>query len=238
MNIMVAIFVVLFVVLAMTIDALVRRKQPAVVIAMVRREIPLPGGLFLDAGHTWTALDPSGRIRVGMDDLVRAAIGRADKVELPEPGTEIQQGQPLFTVVSGGRRAVIAAPMDGIVRSVNSTLIENPAALARDPYHRGWICSLSPKNLAASLRNLKVAEEGVEWLRKERERFDGFIASQAWRGVVPGAVMPDGGKPADGVLNYLGDEAWAAFGSQFLAPPPSPLAQVGRGRGLDAPDAK
>jgi glycine cleavage system H lipoate-binding protein len=169
---------------------------------------------------------------------VRAAIGRADKVELPEPGTEVQQGQPLFTIVSGGRRAAIAAPMDGIVRSVNSALVENPAALARDPYHRGWICSLSPKNLGASLRKLKVAEEGVEWLHKERERFDGFIASQAWRAVVPGAVMPDGGRPADGVLNYLDDEAWAAFGRQFLAPAPSLPAAEGRGEGPDSPGAK
>ncbi len=233
---MVAIFVVLFVVLAMTIDALVRRKQPASTLVMVRREIPLPGGLFLDAGHTWTALDPSGRIRVGLDDLVRAAIGRADKVELPEPGTEVLEGQPLFTIVSGGRRATIAAPMDGIVRSVNSALVESPAAVARDPYHRGWICSLSPKNLGASLRKLKVAEEAVEWLRKERERLDGFIASQAWRAVVPGSVMPDGGKPADGVLNYLGDEAWAEFGRQFLAPPPA--LPPGEDRGPDAPGAK
>ena len=234
---MVAIFVVLFVVLAMTIDALVRRNKPAVALAMVRREIPLPGGLFLDAGHTWTALDPSGRIRVGMDDLVRAAIGHADKVELPEPGTEVLQGQPLFTIISGGRRATITAPMDGIVRSVNSVLVESPGAIGRDPYHRGWICSLSPKNLGASLRNLKVAEEAVAWLHNERERLDGFIASQAWRAVVPGSVMPDGGKPADGVLNYLDDEAWAAFGHEFLAHPSLPAGE-GRGIGLDAPGAK
>ncbi len=215
---MVAIFVVLFIVLAMTIDALVRRGQAAPIPAEVRREIPLPGGLFLDTGHTWTALEPSGRIRVGLDDLIRAAIGRADKVELPEPGTEVRQGEPLFTLIHGGRRAVIAAPVDGIVRSVNPALAENAAALSRDPYRKGWICALSPKNLAASLRNLKVAEEATEWLRKERDRFQEFVASQAFRSAVPGMVMPDGGKFADGALNCLDDEAWAAFHREFLTP--------------------
>ncbi len=214
---MVAIFVVLFIVAAMTIDALVRRREPAPALA-VRREIPLPAGLFLDTGHTWTALEPSGRIRVGADDLVRAAIGHADKVELPQPGAEVQKGQPLFTLVSGERRAVVASPVDGVVRSVNPALAENGATLARDPYRRGWICALSPKNLGASLRNLKVAEEAGEWLRKERERFDEFAASQAWRSAVPGTAMADGGKPADGFLNSLDDEAWAAFGREFLAP--------------------
>jgi glycine cleavage system H lipoate-binding protein len=218
MNIMVAIFVVLFIVLAMMIDALVRRKKAAPELFAVRREIPLPGGLFLDTGHTWTALEPSGRIRVGADDLVRAAIGHADRVELPMPGIEVKQGQPLFTLVTGERRAVIASPVDGVVRSVNPSLAENGASVARDPYRRGWICALSPTNLGASLRKLKVAEEAVEWLRKERERFEEFAASQAWRNAVPGTAMADGGKPADGILNYLDDEAWAAFGREFLAP--------------------
>jgi glycine cleavage system H lipoate-binding protein len=218
MNIMVAIFVVLFIVLAMTIDAIVRRRAPAPALSAVRREIPLPGGLFLDTGHTWTALEPSGRIRVGADDLVRAAIGHADKVELPEPGMEVRQGQPLFTLVTGERRAVIASPVDGVVRSVNPALAENGASLARDPYRRGWICALSPKNLGASLRKLKVAEEAVEWLGKERERFEEFAASRIWRNAVPGTAMADGGKPADGILNYMDDEAWAAFGREFLEP--------------------
>ena len=215
---MVAIFVVLFIVLAMTIDAIVRRRAPAPALLAVRREIPLPGGLFLDTGHTWTALEPSGRIRVGADDLVRAAIGHADKVELPEPGMEVKQGQPLFTLVTGERRAVVASPMDGVVSSVNPALAENAASLARDPYRRGWICALSPKNLGASLRKLKVADEAVDWLGKERERFEEFAASRIWRNAVPGIAMADGGKPADGILNYMDDEAWAAFGREFLEP--------------------
>ncbi len=215
---MVAIFVVLFIVLAMTIDTVIRRKAPAPAPIAARREIPLPGGLFLDTGHTWAALEPSGRIRIGADDLVRAAIGHADKVELPAPGTEVQKGQPLFTLVNGGRRAVIASPVDGIVRSVNPALAEDGASVARDPYRRGWICALSPKNLSASLRNLKVAEEAVEWLRNERERFDEFAAARIWRNAVPGTAMADGGKPADGILNHLDDDAWETFGREFLAP--------------------
>lgn len=214
---MVAIFVVLFIVLAMTIDALLRRKAVPALNA-VRREIPLPGGLFLDTGHTWTALEPSGRLRIGADDLVRAAIGHADKVELPRPGMEVKEGEPLFTLVTGERRAVIASPFDGVVRSVNPALAEDGATLGRDPYRRGWICALSPKNLGASLRKLKVAEEAVAWLRNERERFDEFAAARTWRNAVPGTAMADGGKPADGILNYLDDESWAAFGREFLAP--------------------
>lgn len=214
---MVAIFVVLLVLAALTVDSILRRLAPASVIAAIRREIPLPGGLFLDTGHTWTALEPSGRVRVGLDDLIRAAIGKADRVEFPQPGTEVQRGDPLFALVCGGRRAVIEAPMDGVVGSVNPELAESATALAHDPYRKGWICALSPKNLGAALSHLKVAEEAKEWLAKERQRFDDFAAAQAWRSMVPGTAMADGGKPADGILDFLDDEAWAAFGRDFLA---------------------
>jgi glycine cleavage system H protein len=223
MIVMVAIFVVLFILLALAIDALVHRKEPAPAITPVRFETPLPGGLFLDSGHLWTALEPSGRIRVGVDDLVRAAMGRVDKLELPAPGTKVKRGEPLFTAVQGEHRAVFAAPVDGVVGSVNPVLAGSLADLTIDPYRRGWICSLSPKNLGAALRRWKVAEEAAEWLRQERERFDAFVASHAWRSAVPGTVMADGGKPADGILLHLDDKAWEAFGREFLAGDVTPV---------------
>jgi glycine cleavage system H protein len=215
---MVAIFVVLFVLLALAIDSIVRRMEPAVV-AAVRREIPLPGGLFLDTGHTWSALEPSGRIRIGMDDLVRAAIGKADKVELPEPGKEVRRGDPLFTLYRGGRRIVLNAPLDGVVKAVNPDLAESASALEHDPYRKGWICALSPANLGAALKNFRIASEASDWIHCERDRFDNFVAARAWAAGVPGTAMADGGKPADGILEHLHEEAWTAFGREFLAAP-------------------
>ena len=222
---MVAIFVVLFVLLALAIDSIVRKMQPAAVLA-VRREIPLPGGLFLDEGHTWAALEPSGRVRVGLDDLVRAAIGKADRVELPEPGKEIRKGEPLFTLVRNGRRAVLSAPMDGVVRAVNEELAESPAAVEHDPYRKGWICALSPANLGSALSRFRIATDAKEWLKNERDRFDNFVAEQAWKSAVPGTAMADGGKPADGILDYLHDDAWKVFGREFLKNPEDPSARV------------
>ena len=105
-------------------------------------------GLFLDSGHTWTALEPSGRIRVGLDDLVRGAVGRIDKLELPEPGTEVKRGQPLFALVQGGRRAALPSPVDGVVRSVNPLVAETAGPVAADPYYKGWVCALRRRTWA------------------------------------------------------------------------------------------
>ena len=226
---MVAIFVVLFVLLALVIDSIVRRMEPAVVLA-VRREIPLPGGLFLDSGHTWAALEPSGRIRVGMDDLVRAAIGKADSIELPEPGKEVRRGDPLFSLVRGGRRVVLNAPLDGVVRAVNPDLAESASALEHDPYRKGWICALSPASLGTALKNFRIAADANDWLHRERGRFDDFVTARAWASTVPGVAMADGGKPADGILDHLHDEAWTAFGREFLAAPGAGSGETGTDR--------
>ena len=167
-----------------------------------------------------------GFLEVGNDDFVYARVPwrgpvLSDSRKGPRPHRGTRSTLPFWTTGDGhfsvGYRADILAGGGAGARATRfHELAENGASLARDPYRRGWICALSPKNLGASLRKLKVAEEAVEWLRNERERFDEFAAARTWRNAVPGTAMADGGKPADGIMNYLDDEAWAAFGREFL----------------------
>jgi glycine cleavage system H protein len=227
---MVAILVVLFIVISLTVNFFVERSAarnapPVAALPPARREIPLPRGLFLDGGHTWAALEPSGRVRLGLDDLARSALGRADSVEIPRPGTEIRRGQPLFTVVQGQRRATFSSPIDGVLASVNGLLAAHPETLARDPYQKGWVLALLPKNLGASLRNLFVADEAARWLAGERERFEAFVSGRLRLAPQLGAVMPDGGRPVDGVLQHLDDDSWNAFTRDFLSRHDTPVAE-------------
>lgn len=94
--------------------------------------VTAPAGLFLDAGHTWLGLEPSGLARVGVDDLARRALGRLDAVDLPEPGTRVRRGETLFSVRQGDRVAAFAAPVDGVVAAVNDDLRGAPEAVEAD----------------------------------------------------------------------------------------------------------
>ena len=223
---MVALFVILTTVVCVMADSIVQwakaKKEagaPApdrLVPAYAFEDVSAPAGVFLDPGHTWTHLTHSGTAHVGVDGFAQKLMGRIDGVELPAVGAEVRRGDKLFAIRQGERTAAFNAPIDGVVKAVDEALTRHPEAINADPYAMGWICSLSPKNLAANLRRLRVAEEAKSWLKDEVERFQEFFAARPLKNMALGQVLQDGGQPTGGVLEMMDDETWNLFAEQFL----------------------
>ena len=225
---MVALFVILTIVVCVMADSVVqwaKAKKEAgaeapgrMVPAYAFENVTAPAGVFLDPGHTWVHLTHSGTAHLGLDAFVQKVIGRIDGVELPAVGEEVHRGDKLFAIRQGERTAVFNAPIDGVVTTVDETLARHPEAIGADPYAMGWICSISPKNLAANLKRLRIAEEAKSWLAGEVERFQEFFAARPLENTALGQVLQDGGLPTGGVLELMDDETWKLFGEQFLRP--------------------
>jgi len=222
---MVALFVILTIVVCVMADSVVQwakaKKEGAqapdrLVPAYAFEDVSAPAGVFLDPGHTWLHLTHSGTAHVGVDGFAQKVMGRIDGVELPSVGAEVRRGEKLFAIRQGDRTAVFNAPIDGVVKSVDEALARHPEAINADPYAMGWICSLSPKNLAANLKRLRVAEEAKSWLKSEVERFQEFFAARPLENMALGQVLQDGGQPTGGVLELMDDETWSLFAEQFL----------------------
>jgi glycine cleavage system H lipoate-binding protein len=219
---MVALLVVMTILICVCVDGVVQRRKAKREIAARRLAAGLlpaeqlavvsaPANVFLDTGHTWVKVSPQGRADVGLDGFAQTLIGRVDAVVLPEVGAEVHRGDMLFAVRQDNRRAAFASPVDGVVTEVDKDLNWRPEALADDPYSEGWVCSIAPKNLAHDLKELKTADEALDWLRGETERFRELFASR------PVHEMPIGGAPRDsGILEAMDDETWAKFTELFL----------------------
>ncbi len=189
--------------------------------ALALEGISIPGGIFVDSGHTWVGLDATGRARVGMDRFVQKALGRIDRIDLPEEGKVVRRGDELFALGQGARRAVLTSPIDGVVGKVNRSLAGDPEVLEMDPYLKGWVCTLNPSNLAEDLRQLSIAGEAKEWLKREARRFQDFIAGRPLAHPEMGSLMADGGEVAEGVLESMDEETWQLFAREFLGRHPS-----------------
>jgi len=222
---MVALFVILTIVVCVMADSIVqwaKAKKEAgaapdrLVPAYAFEDVSAPAGVFLDPGHTWMHLTHSGTAHVGVDGFAQKVMGRIDGVELPAVGDEVRRGDKLFAIRQGDRTAVFNAPIDGVVKAVDEALARHPEAINADPYAMGWICSLSPKNLAANLKRLRIAEEAKSWLKSEVERFQEFFAARPLENMALGQVLQDGGQPTGGVLELMDDETWNLFADQFL----------------------
>jgi CheY-like chemotaxis protein len=148
----------------------VRITAPDLADAAAAHEYCIPGGVFLSSGHLWVRIEPSGQVRIGIDDFVRKAIGEIDAVSLPEKGASCEQGQVLFSVTRSRKRAPFVAPLTGKVLQVNDALTRRPAEIAENPYGAGWICVLDPQDLDADLKNLRIGQPVLAWYQDEISR--------------------------------------------------------------------
>ncbi len=148
----------------------VRVVTPALVQAARPHEFCVPGGAFLSTAHAWARIEASGRVRVGLDDFARKALGKIEGLDLPEKGATVRCGEPLFTVRRGQAAICFPAPLSGRVAEVNTGLVANPRWLEQSPYEGGWVCLLEAADLAGELNSLRVGKPVVDWYQGEIAR--------------------------------------------------------------------
>ena len=218
---MAAVLVILTIVAFVAVDAMhlwLRRRSaeavsettPVKAFAGVR----VPRGLFLDDAHSWARLTESGELNVGIDEFLTQALGGADRVDLPEPGTKVEKGDTLATVWRQGRKLEVAAPVSGRVVAANEAVEYHPETLEADPYGSGWLARVWPVDHTEALKGLRVGERAAKWLEREIQRFAEFLSQKTSPELV-GAMLPDGAHPVVGAAMNLDDEAWKAFEDQF-----------------------
>ncbi len=145
----------------------VRITAPDQADAAAAHEFCIPGGVFLSESHVWVRIEPNGHVRLGIDDLVRKALGQIDAVKLPEKGASCARGQELFSLTRSGKSVAFVAPLTGKVLQANDALGRRPAEIAESPYGAGWICVLSPQDLNAELKALRIGQPVLAWYQDE-----------------------------------------------------------------------
>ena len=176
------------------------------------QEFGLPGGVFISSGHVWASVTVPGTVRLGMDDFARKMIGRINGIELPGKGGTIAKGETLFTVQQGSRKAAFQAPISGIVQDVNTELPHHPEWLERNPYEKGWVCSIKPEHLSNELEQFKIGDKAAAWYHVEIARLQEMLATAHGDSSVEYLTSP----LVEGQLEGVDDDLWARFEQSFL----------------------
>jgi glycine cleavage system H lipoate-binding protein len=180
-----------------------RRKRQAAASALFHR------------GHTWALPVARGFARVGIDDFARQVVGAIDRIEFPEPGKEVRQGDPLFTVVCGSRKIDFVAPLDGRVVSVRHEAAR-AAVPGDDPYRKGYFLTLDPTDMARNAAELKSAAEAPRWIERELARLYEFVGLRMAAPLSVGATMRDGGAYAAGIIDKIEEPLVTELVRNFL----------------------
>ena len=109
----------------------------------------VPGELRYTSEHEWARTE-DGRVVVGITDYAQDQLGDVVFVGLPDPGTEVQAGQPLGEVESTKSVSDIYSPVSGKVLEKNAEVEQNPELINDDPYGKGWLVTIEPAGEASA----------------------------------------------------------------------------------------
>lgn len=117
--------------------------------------IHAPADRFLLGHHSWARLDPDGSATLGAADTVAGLVGRLERIELPETGSNTFQGQSLCQVhCIDGPTHRVWAPLSGQIIMTNPEIAIDLELINRDPFGAGWLVQVIPTNLEKELPNL------------------------------------------------------------------------------------
>ncbi len=106
--------------------------------------------------HEW-AQERDGHIVIGITEFAQDQLGDVVFVGLPEPGTEVQAGQPLGEVESTKSVSDVYSPVTGRIAEKNAEVEDNPELINSDPYGAGWLVSVEADTSA--LEGLMTADD-------------------------------------------------------------------------------
>lgn len=201
-------------------------NRPVKVKAALRRVIGvltpgvlrIPRGLFYTRNHTWTFMEQSGSVRVGLDDLLLHITGNVEPVEHRNTGEMVKRGEPIAELVQDGKHLKILSPISGKIVSRNDLLETDPGLMNSDPYGKGWLYKILPDDWVGETKSSLIGEEAANWLASEVTRFKDFMAASVSRHLPePSLVtLQDGGEIIDNVLSEMPVEIWSEFEKDFL----------------------
>jgi glycine cleavage system H protein len=170
----------------------------------------IPKNLRYHPGHGWVMNERRNVARVGVDELAAKVLGPVERIQLPEPGRWVRQGQRALSFFRDGQKVEVSSPVEGEVLEVNQELLKNPARLQNDPYGEGWLMTVHVPDEGAVQRNLMPKNLVTAWIQ---EAVDRLYARQPQ---LAGPAMAEGGEPIRDLTAALPASSWKELAEEVL----------------------
>lgn len=118
-------------------------------------------------GHGWLVAEGHHLERIGADEAAVVLAGPIERVDLPQPGRWIRQGQKAWTFHHNGTTFDMVSPVEGEVREVNPDVLQDPSLITKDPYGRGWLMLVNVPDEESIERNLLPDRMVPTWMAED-----------------------------------------------------------------------
>lgn len=158
----------------------------------------VPQNLLFHIGHTWALSESPNLVRVGMDDFASRIFGKIEKIQLPQRGQWVRQGQHIVSMDRDGSTFEMISPIEGTITDVNQAVQEHPDVARTDPYGEGWLLKVNAPDPKTSFRNLLGGSLARWWTEEAAARLQ-----RRMPGVLAGAMAQDGGLAVENLTSSL-----------------------------------
>jgi glycine cleavage system H lipoate-binding protein len=170
----------------------------------------LPDNLLYHPGHTWALAESPNLVRVGIDDFGARLLGNVNRINMPQRGQWIRQGQPVFSAYRDGQKVEVLSPIEGMVTDVNTTMTQEPKAALGDPYGEGWMLKVQSPDARTNFRNLLGGVVARKWMEESATRLMNRLPALA------GAVAQDGGTAVTDLAAQIPEADWGDLAREFF----------------------
>lgn len=125
-----------------------------------------PKDLRYTSEHEWVRVE-DGRVRVGITKFAADRMSDVVFIELPMVGTAVKFMEPFGVIESVKAASDLYAPVSGTVVEVNTALVDAPEVINDDPYGKGWMIVVEPKDLS-ELEKLMPVEQYLKAIGEDR----------------------------------------------------------------------
>jgi glycine cleavage system H protein len=127
----------------------------------------IPSDLRYSKEHEWVRVDgDTGTI--GVTDYAQDQLGDVVYLDLPAAGATVTQFAKMGEIESVKAVSDLFSPVSGEVIEVNQETVDDPEAVNREPYGKGWLIKVRLSN-AAELDALLSAEAYDEHITRIME---------------------------------------------------------------------
>jgi len=131
-------------------------------------EFEVPEGLYYSKDFFWLKIEGE-KVRCGLTDYAQKMLKSIVYVDAPREEEELTQSKVCGSVESVKSVSDIVSPLSGKIIEFNQDLDMNAGIINDDPYNKGWIFIIEPKNLDTDLGNLMDHPKAVEWHKEKLE---------------------------------------------------------------------
>jgi glycine cleavage system H protein len=120
--------------------------------------------------HEWIGLEPGNTSKTGLTKYAESQLGDIVFLDLPAPGTQVEQFQKMGEIESVKAVSDFFSPASGKVVEINTKAVDEPKLVNDDPYGAGWLVRLElskPSELDA-LMNSDAYDKYLASLTQER----------------------------------------------------------------------